>query len=41
MVNSAPVWGVCVNGELVADGLSTDEIMQLQLADDGDAYKQD
>jgi hypothetical protein len=40
-VNSAPVWGVCINGKLVADGISTDEIIQLQLADAEDAYKKE
>ena len=41
IVDSAPVWGVRVNGELVADGLSTDEIIQLRLADEGEAYEKE
>ena len=41
MVDSAPVWGVCVNGELVADGLSTNEIIRLRLAEEGDAQEKE
>ena len=41
VVDSAPVWGVCVNGELVAEGLSTDEIIRLRLADEGDANEKE
>jgi hypothetical protein len=29
------VWGVCLNGEKVADGLSSDEVLALGLADEG------